>query len=282
MNSRVTNRRGIILKSAREIELMRAAGDLVHRVHHRMWEMAAPGVTTAELNIAAEELIADAGGTALFKGVENPQAKCPFPAALCTSVNEVLVHGVPTDRALVDGDIVSIDCGVRLAGYCGDSATTIPIGTVSDSSRRLMSVTRSALDRAIELIAPGRKWSDIATQMQSLVESEGFSVVRDFVGHGIGREMHEEPKVPNYWNSKQAQFDFELTPGMVLAVEPMVNVGSYSVSYAGADGWAVETRDGKYAAHYEHTIAVIEGGADVLTDGRFGGEKGFDSMGPRL
>lgn len=266
--ARVTQQRGIILKSAREIELMRNAGRVVHDVLARMHELAKPGATTAELNAVAEEMIAEVGGTALFKGVENPQAKSPFPTALCTSVNETLVHGIPDDRRLQAGDIVSIDCGVRLGGYCGDSATTIPIGDVSARTQQLIDVTRLALELAIELIKPGRMWSEVAKRIQACVEGKGLSVVRDFVGHGIGREMHEEPKVPNHWDERQKRSDFELVPRMVLAVEPMVNLGTHHVEYAGADRWSVVTRDRKYAAHFEHTIAVANSGGDVLTDGR--------------
>jgi len=266
--ARVTRQRGIILKSAREIELMRAAGRVVHRVLERMHELAKPGVTTGELNDAAEEMIAVAGATPLFKGVENPQAAFAFPAALCASVNEQLVHGIPGSRRLNEGDIVSIDCGVRLAGYCGDAATTIPIGTVSPENWRLIDVTRRALELAIAAIRPGRKWSEVAKGVQKFVESEGFSVVRDFVGHGIGRDMHEEPKVPNYWDGRNPRLDFQLVPKMVLAVEPMVNAGGHLVDFAGDDRWVVVTRDRKNAAHMEHTVAVTETGCDVLTDGR--------------
>lgn len=263
----MANRKGIILKSDREIGLMRAAGRVVHRVLERVRSLAKPGVTTAELNEVAEALIAEVGGEALFKGVENPQATFPFPAALCTSVNEELVHGIPSDRALAEGDILSVDCGVRLAGYCGDSATTIPLGNVSEPVEHLLRVTRLSLERAIEAIRPGRMWSEIASDMQAYIEGERLSVVRDFVGHGIGRKMHEEPKVPNYWNHRQRQADFELVPGMVLAVEPMVNMGVAAVDYADDDRWVVVTKDRLFSAHFEHTIAVRESGAEVLTNG---------------
>lgn len=247
---------------------MRGAGRVVHAVHRRMRELAAPGVTTAELNREAERIIAESGGVALFKGVENPQAKFPFPAALCTSVNEVLVHGIPDECPLKSGDIVSIDCGVRLSSYCGDAANTVAIGKVTPAAQHLMDVTRGALDLAIEQMRPGRRWSEIARAMQAYVEGEGLSVVRDFVGHGIGRDMHEEPKVPNYWDEKQRRFDFELQPGMCLAVEPMVNLGVKEVDYAGEAQWAVVTRDRKFAAHFEHTLAVTDDGVEILTDGR--------------
>jgi methionyl aminopeptidase len=264
----VTRPRRIILKSAREIELIRGAGSVVHKVLSRMAELAAPGVTTGELNAEAEEIIAEFGGTALFKGVRNPQAKFRFPAALCTSVNEQLVHGIPGDRRLEGGDIISIDCGVRLGGYCGDAATTLTIGKVDQDKRHLVEVTRQALQLALDAIHPGRMWSEVARAIQSYVEGEGLSVVRGYVGHGIGRDMHEEPKVPNYWDERQERMDFELAERMVLAVEPMVNLGTHVVEYGGEDRWVVVTRDRKCASHFEHTIAVVADGVDILTDGR--------------
>lgn len=261
-------RSGIILKSAREIENMRRAGRVVHAVLERMRELAKPGVTTGELSRIAEELISGAGGVALFKGVRHPQAKFPFPAALCTSVNEELVHGVPGDRALKEGDVIGIDCGVKLGGYCGDSATTLPVGAIHASAKHLLKVTQRALGLAIELMKPGRMWSEVATELQRYVEGEGLAVIRDFVGHGIGREMHEEPKVPNYWDAKQRKFDFQLRPGMVLAVEPMVALGHHAVELGDSTGWVVVMKDRKWSAHFEHTLAVTEGGVEVLTDGR--------------
>lgn len=266
--AQLAQRGGIILKSAREIELIRDAGRVVHCVLQAVTEMAAPGVSTADMNVMAERMIAESGGTPLFKGVENPQAKFPFPAALCTSINEELVHGIPSDRPLVDGDIVGVDCGVRLAGYCGDSATTIAIGTPSSAVRRLMDVTKGALDLAIESIRPGLMWSTVAAAVQKFVEDNRFSVVRDFVGHGVGRDLHEEPKVPNYTDERQKLSDFELQPNMVIAIEPMVNLGTQEVDYGDADRWVVVTKDGEFCAHYEHTVAVTATGADVLTDGR--------------
>lgn len=265
---RVAQGRGIVLKSAREIELIRSAGRVVHRVLTKMHEQARPGVTTAELNEVAEEIIAEAGGIPLFKGVRNPQAESAFPAALCTSINEELVHGIPGDRRLEEGDVLSIDCGVRLGGYCGDSATTIAIEKVSAEARHLLDVTRRALDVAVEEIVPGLMWSEVARKIQALVESEKLSIVRDFVGHGIGRDLHEEPKVPNYWNESQRALDFKLVPKMVLAVEPMVNMGTHRVDYGDDRKWVIVTRDGKYAAHFEHTLAITQNGVDVLTDGR--------------
>jgi methionyl aminopeptidase len=259
---------GIILKSAREIELMRRAGAIVADVLDRVCAMVAPGVTTAELNAEAERLIAAAGGEALFKGVVNPAARFPFPAALCISVNEEVVHGIPGPRVLRSGDVVSIDCGVRLNGYCGDAARSVAVGPVSADAKRLLHVTEQALELAIREIRPQRMWSEIAAQIQQLVESAGMSVIREFVGHGIGRDMHEEPKVPNYHDRAQRRHDFRLEPGMTLAVEPMVALGGAGVQYADADAWAIVTKDGRFAAHFEHTLAVTEGGVSVLTAGR--------------
>ena len=263
-------RSGVILKSAREIGLMREAGRLVHDVLSEIEGLVKPGVTTGALNEIAERRIADAGATALFKGVVNPQARFAFPAALCTSVNDEVVHGIPGERSLRDGDIVSVDCGVLLNGYCGDSARTFAVGRVGEEVRRLLDVTRAALKLAIDEIRVGRMWSEVARQLQRYVEDEGMAVVRDFVGHGIGQEMHEEPKVPNYADGKQAWSDFRLEPNMTLAIEPMVNLGTHEVRFGNRDRWAVVTRDGKYAAHVEHTVAVTENGADVLTAGQAG------------
>ena len=261
-------KRGIILKNPREIELMRDAGRVVRRVLSCCEEMALPGVSSAELNAEAERIIAEAGGEALFKGVRAPKARFPFPAALCTSTNEEVVHGIPNGRPLQAGDIISVDCGVRLKGYCGDAAVTIAIGEVSHEVQQLLDVTRSMLEISVAHIKPGRRWSDVAKRMQKHAEESGFSVVRKFVGHGIGQQMHEDPKVPNYYDRQQAKHDFELRSGMLLAVEPMVNMGTADVEYKDDDYWTVATRDGRWAAHFEHTIAVTDNGSDVLTDGR--------------
>ena len=240
-----TARQPIIYKSPREIELMRSAGRLVFEVLQAVREHARPGKTTAELNAMAEEMFARVGGQPLFKGVENKQAKFPFPAALCTSIDAQVVHGIPSDEPLVEGSVVSVDCGVRLDGYCGDSAVTIPVGQVAPEVERLLAVTAEALAIAVREIRPRRWWSDVAARMQAHVESAGFSVVREFVGHGIGREMHEEPKVPNYVDRRESRMDFKLVPGMVLAIEPMVNAGAADVRYEDDTGWPVVTRDGK-------------------------------------
>lgn len=257
-----------ILKSPREIELMRAAGRIVHQVLGALVEAAGPGVTTGELGRVADEIISAHGAEALFRGVRTQGTKFPFPAAICVSVNDEVVHGIPGERVLREGDIVSVDCGVRLRGYCGDSATTIPIGTIRPEIRRLLNVTEESLYLAIREMRPGRMWSEVASKMQAHVQAAGFTVVREFVGHGIGQGMHEEPKVPNYSDRKQLKSDFRLDPGLVIAVEPMVNQGSAEVKTGDWTGWPQVTKDGKWSAHFEHTVAVTQTGVDVLTDGR--------------
>ena len=258
----------VILKSRREIELMRDAGYLVYAVLNDIATQIRPGATTAELDEIADKRIREAGATALFKGVENPQARFPFPASICSSVNEEVVHGIPDHRPLVEGDIVSIDCGVKLNGYCGDAARTFAVGQVSGQGQALMDATRAVLDLAIREIRPGRRWSEVARQMQKFIESRGFGVVREFVGHGIGREMHEEPKIPNYYDRNQRGADFELEPGMVLAIEPMVTAGRPEVRFRDRDGWTVVTKDRSLAAHFEHDVAVTQTGSLVLSDER--------------
>lgn len=257
----------VVIKSPREIELMREAGGLVATVLDTIEAAVRPGATTQEFNEIASRLIREAGGTALFLGVRNPQARFPFPASICASLNDEVVHGIPSDRPLVDGDIVSIDCGVRLRGYCGDSARTFAVGRVSLEARRLLEVTRETLEICIREVRPFVRWSRVAGQMQECVERSGFGVVREFVGHGIGREMHEEPKVPNYVDRGRGA-DFQLVPGMTLAVEPMVTVGRPDVEFRDRDRWTVVTKDGSLAAHFEHTIAVTETGCEVLTKRR--------------
>jgi len=256
----------ITLRSRREIELMRRAGAVVADVLWKLKQIAEPGVTTARLDRIAVQMVAEAGAEALFKGVRNPHASIPFPGAICASVNEQVVHGIPSeDTKLKDGDILSIDFGVRLDGYCGDAAITVAIGEASDEKHRLMDVTRRVLEIAIEKAAPGIKWSQIAEKMQQYAESKGFSVVRDFVGHGIGKKMHEEPKVPNFVSDDLLANDIVLTEGMVLAVEPMINAGTAEVRTL-KNGWTVVTKDGKCSAHFEHTIAIVKGGCEVLTE----------------
>jgi methionyl aminopeptidase len=255
----------ITLRSRREIALMHRAGVVVADVLSQLQEVAEPGVTTAQLDGLALKMTADAGAVALFKGVRSAHAKRPFPGAICASVNEQVVHGIPSDEAVLrDGDILSIDFGVRLNGYCGDAAVTVPIGNVSADRRELVEVTKATLDIAIATVRPGVRWSQVARKMQRHAESAGFSVVRDFVGHGIGTKMHEDPKVPNFVSDDLLADDIVLAAGMVLAVEPMINAGGSGVRTLG-NGWTVVTKDGKCSAHFEHTIAVVAGGCDVLT-----------------
>jgi len=222
-------------------------------------------MTTARLDDVALQMTVDAGAEALFKGVRSPVSSTPFPGAICASINEQVVHGIPSESTrLSDGDILSVDFGVRLNGYCGDAAVTIAVGDVSEDKRKLMDVTAHVLDIAIERSKPSVKWSQVAAEMQQYAEAAGFSVVRDFVGHGIGRKMHEEPKVPNFVSSELLADDIVLTEGMVLAVEPMINAGSCAVRTL-KNGWTVVTRDGKCSAHFEHTIVIVEKGCEVLT-----------------
>jgi methionyl aminopeptidase len=257
----------IRLKTPQQLEQMRLAGRIVRQVLDRLAAMVAPGVTTRQLDAEAERLCTELGGQCLFKGVPGRGAAGPFPGSICASLNEQVVHGIPSDRQIREGDIVSVDFGVRLDGWCGDAAETYIVGAVPPRVGRLVEVTRGALDLAVRMCRPGEKWSTVARAMQQYVEREGFSVVREFVGHGIGQSMHEDPRVPNFVSPELLRSDIELREGLVLAVEPMVNMGSSGVSYA-RDGWTVVTKDGMPSAHFEHTVAVVAGGADVLTDGR--------------
>lgn len=244
---------------------MRQAGRIVHAVLERLGELAQPGVTTADLDAEAGRLCREMGGECLFKGV--PGKGGPFPGNICCSINEQVVHGIPGPRVIRDGDLVSIDFGVRLHGYCGDAATTLMVGDVNAEKRLLVAATRRALDIAIEQCGPGRKWSDVARAMQQSVEAEGFGVVREFVGHGIGTEMHEDPKVPNFVSPELVRHDIVLREGLVLAVEPMVNMGTPAVVME-SDGWTVVTQDGLPSAHFEHMLAITADGVSVLTDGK--------------
>jgi methionyl aminopeptidase len=244
---------------------MRRAGAVVAEVLSQLQKIAAPGMTTAYLDGIALRMTAAARAEALFKGVRSPQARKPFPGAICASVNEQVVHGIPSESVVLkEGDILSLDFGVRLDGYCGDAAVTVPIGRISEENRRLMETTKEVLDIAIQRSRPGVRWSEVAGLMQRHAESAGFSVVRDFVGHGIGTKMHEDPKVPNFVSEELLADDIWLAEGMVLAVEPMINAGTYAVKTLG-NGWTVVTRDGKSSAHFEHTIALVKGGCEVLT-----------------
>ncbi len=257
----------IILKSRREIEMMRRTGALGCAILAKMREAAKPGVSTLELDDLAQAELERAGAIALSKNYPTYKPGEGFPGNTCISINEEVVHGIPGAKKLKDGDIVTLDLALSLNEYCADTATTVPVGRISPALKKLLDVTKETLALAIQNIKPGRKWSDIARLMQWQVEHSGFSVVREFVGHGIGRSMHEDPKVPNFVTAEQLRGDFKLRPGMTLAVEPMVVMGRRDVALLD-DQWTVVTEDRSAAAHFEHTIAVTENGVDVLTDGR--------------
>ena len=246
----------IVCRSAAELERMRAAGRLVGEVLTALTPRVAPGVTTAELDDIAEKMITDAGAIPAFKGYHG------YPATICASINEEVIHGIPSgQRVLREGDILSIDVGASLEGYFGDSAITLPVGQVSEEAARLLTVTEEALYKAIEVARPGGRVSDIGHAVQKHVEAYGFSVVREFVGHGIGQRMHEEPQVPNYGEAGRGP---RLAEGMVLAIEPMVNAGKPAVKVL-SDGWTAVTRDKSLSAHFEHTVAITASGAWILT-----------------
>ena len=257
----------IKLKSKSDIEKMRAAGRVVRSVLERVEQACTPGITTGEIDEIGRRAIEEQGAVGLFKNYPTYKPGTGFPGNLCISVNEVIVHGVGDDRVLKDGDIIGVDCGVKLDGWCGDSATTILVGDVAPEVRKLCEDTRAILQLAIDNIRPGRKWSQIARMMHRVAESEGYGVVREFVGHGVGQDMHEDPKVPNFVSRDLIRNDIELREGVVLAVEPMCNLGTKDTVTL-SDGWTVVTADRKPSAHYEHTVAVTSDGCDVLTDGR--------------
>jgi methionyl aminopeptidase len=255
----------IILKSRDEIAKMRRAGRIVAKVLDAVVEAADVGVTTYDLDVIAERIVTEAGGKPAFKGYQPEFISCgPFPATLCTSVNDEVVHGIPTDRALMDGDLLSIDTGVEIDGYFGDAAVSLVVGRNAPEARKLASNARLALVNAIGACVAGNHLSDVSFAVQTTAEAEGYSVVRRFVGHGIGTKMHEDPPVPNYGRPGSGPV---LKPGMVLAIEPMVNMGSFEVE-ASPDCWEVRTKDGSLSAHFEHTVAVTESGPEVLTAGK--------------
>lgn len=248
----------IVKKSAGELARMREAGRLTSRVLAAVGAAVRPGVTTAELDDLAAGLIRDAGARAAFLGYRG------YPATLCASPNDTVVHGIPGPRKLVEGDILSVDVGVIVDELFGDAAATFAVGEVDEGSRRLMEATRAALSAGIERCRSGNHLSDISHAVQQVAESAGFSVVREFVGHGIGREMHEDPQIPNFGAAGRGPV---LEAGMVFALEPMVNAGTYEVEVQ-ADGWTVLTSDGKRSAHFEHTVAVTADGPEILTSDR--------------
>lgn len=257
----------VILKSRREIEMMRRAGRIGYLILNKMAEAVAIGVSTGELNEIARVELDRVGAIATSKNYPTYKPGEGFPAETCISINDEVVHGIPGGRRLVEGDIVTLDLALKFEGYCADTAVTVPVGAVGPREVKLLDVTQKTLDLALRAIKPGRKWSEIARQMQNMVESAGFSVVREFVGHGVGRSMHEDPKVANFVNGEQLRHDFKLRPGMTFAVEPMVVAGRRDVKVLD-DNWTVVTEDGKPACHFEHTVAVTESGVDILTDGR--------------
>ena len=245
----------IIGKSKRELEKMRASGRLVGQVLAHLRTLVEPGVTTMEVDRAAEQMIRDAGALPTFKGYNG------FPYSICASVNEQIVHGFPSHYKLQDGDIFSIDVGVTLEGFVGDTATTVPVGNVSEDRLKLIRITEECLERAIEQCRAGKHLGDIGWAVQEHAEAHGYSIVRDYVGHGIGRRMHEDPQIPNYGRPGLGP---KIKSGYVFAVEPMVNLGTHHTKVL-ADGWTVVTMDSQPSAHVEHTIAITDEGPEVLT-----------------
>jgi len=245
----------IVLKTPVEIEVMREAGRVTAKALRLVGEAVRPGVSTLELDAIAEEYIRSENAVPAFLGYHG------FPATLCTSINEQVVHGIPGSRALREGDILSVDCGAIVDGYYGDAALTFPVGAVSAQATSLLDATRRSLVAGIAKARSDMRLYDIGSAVQQVAEGAGFSVVREYVGHGIGRSMHEEPQVPNFG---QAGKGLQLKPGMVFAIEPMINAGSYDVKSL-ADGWTVVTVDGAMSAHFEHTVAITEDGPVILT-----------------
>ncbi len=245
----------IILKSRQEIEKMRRSNLIVAEILETLKSAVRPGVTTRELDEKATALLAKTEGRPAFKGYNG------YPAALCTSVNEEVVHGIPSGRVLKEGDIVSLDFGVIFEDYFGDAAITLPVGRVSPEAEELLRVAREALDRAIEKVRAGNRLQDISAAIQNEVETHGFSVVRDFVGHGIGRHLHEKPQIPNFGIPGRG---IRLQAGMTLAIEPMINAGAYEVEIL-EDGWTAVTKDRSLSAHFEHSVAVTENGPYILS-----------------
>jgi methionyl aminopeptidase len=247
----------VVLKSSQEIEKMRRAGQVVREVLELVRGLVRPGATTLDMEKAAEERTVKLGARAAFKGYHG------FPCVLCTSVNSEVVHGIPSaKRVLREGEIVSVDFGAFVDGYCGDAAITVPVGRIDSDTERLLKVTERSLYAAIDVVHPGATLGDVGSAVQRVVEAEGFSVVRDFVGHGIGAHMHEDPQVPNFGTAGKGM---KLRAGMVIAIEPMVNAGKPDVVVLG-DGWTTITADESMSAHFEHSVAVTANGARILTE----------------
>jgi methionyl aminopeptidase len=245
----------IVIKSDREIEIMKEAGKIAAEAHKLVSEMIEVGITTKELDEEVEKFIRSKNAVPTFKGYQG------FPASICASINEEVVHGIPDNRKLLDGDIISVDIGVTYKGYVGDTAKTYPVGKISDDAKRLIEVTRKSFYEGIKFAKEGYRLSDISHAIQKCVEEEGFSVVRDFVGHGVGRDMHEDPQIPNFGEPNKGP---RLKKGMTFAIEPMVNEGKYHVLML-ENNWTVITRDKKLSAHYEHSIAITDGEPYILT-----------------
>lgn len=254
----------VYLKTDEEIELLRLSNQLVGKTLAEVAKHIKPGVTTKMLDKVAEEFIRDNGAVPTFKGFPNMNGQ-PFPASICASVNDVVVHGIPTDEELKDGDIISVDCGVLMNGFCGDSAYTFCVGEVAPEVKHLLEVTKEALYLGIEQAVAGKRLGDIGDAVQNHCQTSGYGVVREFVGHGIGHEMHEEPAVPNYGARGRGMM---LKSGLCIAIEPMITLGNRNI-YMENDGWTVRTIDHKPAAHFEHTIALRQKGADILSSFEF-------------
>lgn len=252
----------IIRKTVAELQKMRRSGMLVWEILNKLAEMVQPGVTTQDLEAAAEKMMTDAGAKPAFKGYFTQSAGSKYPFVLCTSVNDEIVHGMPSRKPLKTGDIVSIDTGVSLDGYYGDSAVTVPVGPVGGGVQKLLDVTKESLELAIEKVRPGNRLFDICGTVEKHVVSNGFSVVREMVGHGIGTKLHEEPQIPNYVDRRNE--NPRLKEGMVLAIEPMVNMGRPEMKMT-SNRWTAVTEDGKPSAHFEHSVAVTAEGCWVLT-----------------
>lgn len=245
----------VIVKTATELAMLREAGRVSAQALRVGGEAVAPGVTTREIDKLIHDYIILQGATPSFLNYNG------YPASACISVNDEVIHGIPGDRVLVEGDIVSIDVGACLNGYHGDNAATFPVGNVSEKARRLMDTTRESLELAIQQAVPGGRIGDISNAVQTYCEERGFTVVREYVGHGVGRNLHEDPEVPNFG---RAGHGVRLVPGMVIAIEPMINAGSKYVR-GDTDGWTVRTSDGEYSAHFEHTVAITKDGPIILT-----------------
>jgi methionyl aminopeptidase len=255
----------IKLKSPREIGLMRDAGRVVAKALDQVRKIAVPGATTAEMDEAVAAIFREYDATPLFLGYPSSvKGKPPFPAVICASVNEQVVHGIPNRRPLREGDIVSIDTGCRVNGWCGDSAVTLAIGAVRPEVQKLLDVTSETLNLAIRAMGRCQTWLEVASLMERYVKSQGLYVVEKFVGHGIGQTMHEEPQVPNFVSASLRKYDIKLEPGIVLAIEPMVSQGTKEVRTLD-DGWTVVTKDRRFSAHFEHTVAMTPEGPRVLT-----------------